>query len=149
MITGRSLNSWGGHGLASWPQGKGGVPGQRKNVSVNIFFPQRNWGLSKQVCCENLKRKEILCLEAIAQRWQERYYLKYIHNVLLENLKESFLLKKKQPVYIQPFYTDEMKCSCSIPVNWRIWKWGSQLIKIPAITGGGWLPAAEVRAGEA
>lgn len=98
----------------TWPcqlaSGKRWSPRSKENV--NIFFSQRKWGLSEQVCCENLKRKEFLCLEAITQRWQEWYNLKYIHcfhNVLLENLKESFPLEN-QSVYIQLSYTDELKC---------------------------------------
>lgn len=96
----------------TWPcqlaSGKRWSPRSKENVSVNIFFSQRNWGLSKQVCCENLKRKEFLCLEAIAQRWQEWYNLKYIchfHNSPKENLKEGFLIlkkKKNKPAWVHP-----------------------------------------------
>lgn len=91
-----------------WPcqlaSGKRWSPRSKEKCFCEHFFSQRSWGLSKQVCCENLKRKEFLCLEAMAQRRQEWYNLKYVysfHNVPMENLKEAFLFLKR-PAYIYP-----------------------------------------------
>lgn len=113
MITGRCLNSWGGHGLASWPQGKGGVPGQRKMFLWTIFF---------------LREIEIYASRCAVRTWRGRnfYALKQLHrdsrNDIPWSISTVFIMRpwktlkkassfwKKQPVYIQPSYTDELKC---------------------------------------